>query len=468
MYHINRFVFLIVSLIAAILFSANASASVTIRGQIINPKNNKVYVRYYKEYLTYQVGIADSAELDKAGNFSMSFNWPAPYPAELLHGEEVTSLFLSPGYDLKVSLDTKQFDETVKYTGKGADVNNYLARKTLLTSPVSAMVMYRMPEAAFTQQVDSVYRKNMDFFNEWFAKADKKDAAIAAFMNYQQAELTYTWATQKEYYPSSYAYFTKTPATLPHDYYDFLKEAPLHDANASLSSSYLLFVQYQVYKKTQTQKALDSTANETQVSLAVIDKEFTGEVKEYLYVQQIKSLLERGDMNSALGVFEKYKTFGKSEAYLNVLQHVFSAAEGLKPGKDAPNFAAVDLNGKKVKLSDYKGKLVYIDVWASWCGPCVREIPYAEKLQEELKGKGIVFLCVSVDENEGSWKNIVKQKNIGGTHVRSYSEPANISTLYNIDGIPHYLIIDKAGKIVDSNAKRPSQNVKADLEKLVK
>lgn len=467
MHFISRASFIIV-LITAFLFSTSAGASVTISGQITNPKSNKVYIRYYKEYLTYQVGIADSAQLDKSGSFSMTFNWPVSYPAELLHGEEATPLFLSPGYDLKVTLDAKQFDKTVKYTGKGADVNNYLALKTALTQSVSAMVMFKMPEKEFTHSLDSAYRSHMDFFTKWFAKADKKDVAVAAFINYQQAELTYTWAIQKEYYPSSYTYFTRTQQTVPATYYDFLKEAPLHNADAFLSPAYLRFAQHNVYKQTQAQKMLDSTANETGLSISVIDKEFTGQVKEYLYVQQIKSLLEKRDANSAYIVFERYKTFAKSKAYLEILQRVFAVTENLIPGKEAPNFAAVDLEGKKVQLSDYRGKLVYVDVWASWCGPCVREIPYAEKLQEELKGKDIIFLCVSVDENENSWKNIVKQKNIGGTHVRSYNEANNVSTLYNIDGIPHYLIIDKNGKIVDNNAKRPSQGVKADLEELLK
>lgn len=468
MYHSGRLIFTVAALITITLFSVHATAAVTIRGHITNAKAKKVYIRYYKEYLTYQVGVADSATLDKAGNFSMTFDWPAPYPAELFHGDEVTYMFLAPGYDLSVTLDTKQFDETVKYTGNGADVNNYLTKRALLTKPVSARVMYQKPENEFTQAIDSSYRAHMDFFNKWFAGADKNNAAVTAFINYQRAEHIYTWAIQKSYYPSTYTYFTKAQPVIPANYYDFLKEAPLHNHDALLSSAYLRFLHYNIYRQAQDQKVLDSNASETQIVLDIINRDFNGEEKEYLYVQQIKTLLEKQDVNSAYALFEKYKTFAKNAAYLDILQQVFSITESLSPGKEAPNFAGVDLNGKKMQLSDYHGKVVYVDVWASWCGPCVREIPYAEKLQEELKGKDIVFLCVSVDENEGSWKNIIKQKNIGGVHVRSYDQANNVSALYNVDGIPRYMIIGKDGKIVDSNAKRPSADVKADLEKLIK
>lgn len=461
----NRFHFILLFFVL-LLGATRLDASVTVKGKITNPKGNKVYVRYYTQYLTYETGTADSAELDKDGNFSMTFEWPASYPAQFQHGDEVSNLFLSPGYNLTLMLDNNKFDETIKYTGKGAEVNNYLAQKTRLSPRLSAMVIYKMPGKEFNHLMDSVYRSEMAYFTKWFAKADKKDTALTAFINYERAELTYTWALQKKYYPSSFTYFTKQQPELPSGFDAFLKEAPVQNASAVSSPAYKRYLQNHV--EGEVQKKLTPETNEAEVTLALVDEKYSGILREDLYVQYIRSLLEKGDMNAGRAVFERYKTFAKHEPYVTVLNAFFAATERLMPGKPAPDFEAVDLDNKKVRLSDYKGKLVYVDVWASWCGPCVREIPYAEKLQEEFKGKDIVFLCVSVDENETSWRNIIRQKNIGGTHVRSFDVVDNVSTLYNINGIPHYFIVGKDGKIIDSNAKRPSQDAKSDLEKLLK
>jgi hypothetical protein len=98
---------------------SNAQNTVTLFGTITHPKGKKVYVRYYSDYLTYEELTADSATLDRKGNFSMNFSWDKPYPATFYHGDEITEMFLSPNDHLKLTLDTKQFDETVVYEGIG-------------------------------------------------------------------------------------------------------------------------------------------------------------------------------------------------------------------------------------------------------------------------------------------------------------------------------------------------------------
>jgi len=98
--------------------------TVTVGGTISHPKDDKVYIKYYKDYISYAEGIADSATLDKKGNFNMNFTWDHASPVTFYHGDEITEMFVSPGDSLHLSLDTKQFDETVKYEGRGAIIPN--------------------------------------------------------------------------------------------------------------------------------------------------------------------------------------------------------------------------------------------------------------------------------------------------------------------------------------------------------
>jgi len=120
-------------------------------------------------------------------------------------------------------------------------------------------------------------------------------------------------------------------------------------------------------------------------------------------------------------------------------------------------------------LDKYKGKVIYLDFWASWCGPCKREMPYSQQLKKQLDGKDVVFLYFSTDNNAVKWENAISQMNINGIHYRANPKVRNeIIQEFNLQYIPRYVLIDKQGKVVDYNAKRPSNpQVKQDIEKLL-
>lgn len=120
-------------------------------------------------------------------------------------------------------------------------------------------------------------------------------------------------------------------------------------------------------------------------------------------------------------------------------------------------------------LDSYKGKVVYLDFWASWCGPCKREMPYSQKLQEEFKGKDVVFVYMSVDRNAQSWLNMIKQLHITGQHYRANSAvQQQLHEQFNVRSIPRYVLIDKKGKVISANAIRPSSSaIVDDINKLL-
>ena len=115
------------------------------------------------------------------------------------------------------------------------------------------------------------------------------------------------------------------------------------------------------------------------------------------------------------------------------------------------------MNGKQVSLSDFKGKVVLIDVWATWCAPCRGEIPYLKKLEEEMKGMDVVFLGVSVDEarNKQKWLDFIEQEKLGSIQVFA-SGWSKITKDYKINGIPRFIVIDRKGNVVSFDAPRPS------------
>ena len=125
---------------------------------------------------------------------------------------------------------------------------------------------------------------------------------------------------------------------------------------------------------------------------------------------------------------------------------------GIKPIKGsqtAPNFSLEDLNGKKVDLKQFRGKVVFLNFWATWCGPCKEEMPSMEALYQKFKEKGFVFLTISVDYEE---KKKVKEF----INKHHYTFPVLIDSkcltldLYGVKGIPTTILIDKKGRMVGS------------------
>ncbi len=113
-----------------------------------------------------------------------------------------------------------------------------------------------------------------------------------------------------------------------------------------------------------------------------------------------------------------------------------------------------DTLGNVVPFDSFKGKYVYIDVWASWCGPCCKEVPYLQKLEAELENKDVVFVSISVDSTEAPWKKKMQELGMHGNQL--FDASGKFCELMNIRGIPHFLIYDKDGCLMKSGATRPS------------
>ncbi|RRB07193.1 TlpA family protein disulfide reductase [Larkinella rosea] len=144
-----------------------------------------------------------------------------------------------------------------------------------------------------------------------------------------------------------------------------------------------------------------------------------------------------------------------------------------KKAVDPNVFSFVNQNGESVTLDDFKGKVVYLDVWASWCGPCIGEVPHSKKLYERLTKKQlekIAFLYISIDDSETNWKNAIKAHQLPGDQGWSAGGwRSRIVQYFGIQSIPRYILIDKKGQMADLNAKRPSsaEAVWQDIMKLL-
>ncbi|WP_066225395.1 TlpA family protein disulfide reductase [Formosa haliotis] len=266
----------------------------------------------------------------------------------LFDGKESSTIFLKNGYDLNITLDTKEFDETITYTGEGATNNSFLAEKSLVQ------------EKLFDQDFSSMDLETLD------AKFNDIEKELTTFYNSKQG----------------------------------------------------------------------------------IDTTITNQMEKSL-----KPMLEGTKNYYASNILLKQELTGK-------------------PSPLFVDYANVD--GSKTSLESLKGKYVYIDVWATWCGPCKAEIPALKALEKEYHDKNITFVSLSVDDDRshgGSWEKakeswlaMVADKELSGVQVMAPEGwKSQFVTDYKIKGIPRFILIDPNGTIVDPSAPRPSDDKLKDL-----
>ena len=125
---------------------------------------------------------------------------------------------------------------------------------------------------------------------------------------------------------------------------------------------------------------------------------------------------------------------------------------------DPVDFKLKDINGKMVSLSDFRGKFVFIDFWASWCIPCREEMPATEKLINSLSGNDkIVFLFISFDDDPAAWKKAARGHEDYGTQLIVGDKKEDLKAMFNMDELPHFAWVNSKGEIVKIDAPRPSE-----------
>lgn len=127
-----------------------------------------------------------------------------------------------------------------------------------------------------------------------------------------------------------------------------------------------------------------------------------------------------------------------------------------KPGTPFPDFKFEDIEGKTVKLKAFKGKYVLIDFWATYCGPCLNELPYLQKLEETMKGKNIVFVSISRDRDRKAWENMLKKDKLGGLQWFS-GKDEKIKMAIGLTTIPRFILLDRKGRVIKIYMNRPSE-----------
>ncbi|MEN3324035.1 TlpA disulfide reductase family protein [Mariniflexile soesokkakense] len=325
---------LLTAAIAIIACKQEHKDYVTLSGKIIDKSSDSVVVRSRT--------FSKTIKVNTDGTFSDTLKVETGV-YNFYDGNESSNIFLKNGFDINVTLDTKQFDETIKYTGIGAEHSNFLAKNNLMQEQLLDLdVLSNLDMDGLESKFGEIKIKFTEFYN---ANKDIDTFIINSLSKNIDPMLNY--------------------------YKGYLAES--------------------VALKTELAKGIPSP------------------------------------------IFENYENY----------------------------------KGGKTSLSDLKGKYVYVDVWATWCGPCKAEIPALKELDKKYHGKNIQFVSLSIDDDRShggswdkareDWKAMIADKELSGVQLLAPNGWQSQFVLdYKIKGIPRFILIDPNGNIVTPDAPRPS------------
>lgn len=130
----------------------------------------------------------------------------------------------------------------------------------------------------------------------------------------------------------------------------------------------------------------------------------------------------------------------------------------------APTFTLQSIEGTNVSLADLKGKYLYVDIWATWCRPCLQQLPAMKELEEKYRDQNIEFVSISIDSDrdKGKWQKMVQDKQMAGVQLFA-GKGTSFQQDYEISTIPKFLIIGKDGEIINENPPRPMDQMSGQI-----
>lgn len=453
------------------------TAQIFISGQVAHaPESATVELFHFNNSIEWEKVTVASDTLGPDGHFQLTIPWDQPHEAQLRVADEYTDVFLMPGDSLLLTADYTSYDSTLHYAGRGAAVNNFLADDIRAEFADMADPYMSWDDAhAFAAQIDSLEKALNEFWErhqpERFPEAFRQH--FAPTLRYR---FTYTrWRYTLGYNSETNEFYKKE---VPDDYFDFLRKMDLDDREARDHPDYrsaldLYFSEVedpQLAKPDTTLPWKEQQAIRLRAQYQVRRSILQGRVRDHYLTYFLHDRFRQVTGNPGLvrELHADFNTTCSDPGLRAIIDRVAQQVNLLGQGRPAPAFTLADPDGKEVSLAGLEGKVVFIDFWATWCGPCLVAMPRTHELQEKFTGRDdVAFVYANVHDDHGRWMAHLEKNDMPGINLFADKEKSNtILKEYNFNGIPHYVLIDRAGNILDANADngdRTEQLIRATL-----
>ncbi len=466
-------------LLGACSKEGGGSNQIILKGKILNAENQSIKISLFRN-----IAEKENEELEVKINEHNDFRFEITadhWQMGKIHIDESSAyIFLEPSDSIYLLADARNFEETLYFSGKGANNCEYFnksygsfeSRPQLLDNRIKTQSL--KTGKAFKVYRDSIREKHIQFYQEH--ENNLSDGANKVAL----AQINCRWANKLFDYPTIHLFLNEKEIKPDFEasYHDFTEAIDLDEEDLLVYKKYIdyldnyldhqLKLQYKYkglkYNQDHIYDDYGKYADLYQLSAFHLK----GKVKETMQAYYLTKAMERGRFTTVKKEFESFSVNSQYEEFRIPVNSSYQKFALVANGQPAPDFKLISSEGGHIALSDFKGKAVYLDFWASWCIPCLKLVPSAKELKKEFKKEEIVFLNVSIDENEEAWQKMIEKHKIGGVNLISKGIASPMAQQYGIKALPRYMLIDKKGIIVNNDFKKPDdESIKDDLRELL-
>lgn len=479
---LHQIIFIV--LILGLLGFQNSKAEIIITGKITGDIPSEVKYSIPINGISY-VDFNESVKTDKNGNFKISIYCDKPAFVMLFVPDKTfNTIIVEPGqkYDVAIHLEKENnFFKVSGLAGKGQKLCNELFA---LTDVASEAKKFAKDTSIVSIKARISILKANDLSKFKVLLGNKEISQSFFDLIQTDRDCYYSLLTASiplsKFYKFSPEHLENYPIAMQQLWGECFSGLPLSEKRL-MSSPYWFeyaknYLEYKVYfhKDFDFKKFKEIMVKGDLLNTFFIKeskRNLTGEMLEYYEsVFIFKECEERKYQKEFITLFDQFKKdFPKSrfskylEPLISLIVKYHNAIE--QPYSEKMKFVDnyENINTLKEAVQSFKGKKVYIDVWATWCGPCKDQFKYVDRLEEFLRSKNIEILYISIDDTQRDkqWKEMIKFYNLEGKHIRTNkSLDTDLRRIFNqntIITIPWYILIDENGNIIKEHASRPSE-----------
>ncbi|NQT27372.1 redoxin family protein [candidate division KSB1 bacterium] len=500
----NNLWFLIVLLLVSCSVKKNEKyqipQKVIIAGKIVNVDPEKLEVKISAN----QPGFSQKTiitKIDSLGNFSDSLEIYTPTDLWVTYKTNFLVL-IHPGDSVNVIFDGKfnqrpEILKSIQFSGDASDINHDAAKfqQMYFSSPMytnwdaktKAAREYDVDQ--YISYLDTTQQKKMELFQNFLHEVAPTEETIIWAKTYIEEDY-FDALVMYPYQHSQLNNLKRDDLKIPSSYYDnLLKRLPISES--MLISGYALssfvnrfhygYAMKNVRDELEKQKLFIDGQN---IPPATFDSLHVYGIIKYTPDELLRQLVLTELFNQRLetsnvSLFENYKDIIDTYIQVSFLKKpLYDLYNKVKSSLEDPQIASdailKKLNGSSVDqimeniFKHNKGNIIYLDCWATWCGPCKSEMPHSKKLMDQFKNKDVSFVYLCLDSEEKAWKGCLDEFKLGGQHYFLSKQQSNdMREVFEINGVPYYILINKSETIVEKGSHLRPATVKEKIEKLL-
>ncbi len=459
------------------------TGKVIIAGKIEEAENFSRVISLNHPGLYNNCGDFSTAIIDTNGYFRFEYQTMFPQNVLLRYENGFTRLFLKPKDSVFVTLNAPEFhsktnpDFIISGTNSSTsnDIHNYRYYKKLLN----------------TYQLDFTHQSVDEFLNQLSHRIKKEDSLLAEFINeYNPSDEFIQWAKKTITYEyANYLvdfkwYCEENGLAIDQEELFDKRLFSVNDDDAIITTWYHYHLNHYSNKYFQEDSVVINLLKDNQLAEAnrivlqnIVKNEDPG-VSRDLMCYRILNDVGKESLDDFLQLYDELPQYIDNKELRILLSQRRQQLESDKT-LTISTLDSYRMNSDVEFSEDFFSKLgekfkdtiIYIDIWATWCGPCKAEIPHLINLHNEYKNKPVAFVNICISSDKKDWEQAVDNLNLKGENYFFNKENTQLlkEKLNTFTGIPHYILINKSGKIIDDDAPRPSSDniIKEKLNKLL-